>query len=240
MKHLFAFFILSFFAVSASAACNIPVREKSYTRFHQGTYYDLLSLPKSALADLNISHQYNYLTHFRKKVQEKTSVDHAVLLKKQKPFYKDRPEDSERYDKALQGKVGRLRKISCVEAFLLDNHLRTFSSETEFAAYILTKPEASQTVVIFFTQLKNGTASEQVIMNLVENYRRQGWNLESHIHNHPFSFRNPYGDIAGTTLPSGPDIETFRTLRDAMKLRSGIITNGFDSFVFYPNDFKNL
>lgn len=240
MKHVGVFLLFSLWVFGASAACDIPVREKSYTKYHQGTYYDLLSLPKSSFADLSISNQYNYLTHFRKKVEAKTSVDQKTLLQKQKVFYKDHPVEVERYNKALQGKVGRLRKISCLEAFLLDNHLRTFSSETEFSAYILTKPEEAQAIVIFYTQLKNGTVSEQVINNQVEVYRRQGWNVEAHLHNHPFSFKNPYGDIAGTTLPSNADVETFRHLRESVRLRSGVVTNGFDSFVFYPNDFKNL
>lgn len=226
--------------IQAHAVCNIPVREKSYQKYHQGTYYDILSVPKSALADLSTSRNYNYLVHFQKKVQERTKTDFKYLLERQKPFFKKFPEESQKYDKALAKKVGRARSASCLENFLLDNHLRTFSSETEFSAHVLTKFDSDQALVVLYTQLNNGTVSNSVISNLVEGYRKQGWNLESHIHNHPFFFKNAYGDIAGTVLPSSADLKSYLSWSESYRLRSAIITNGFQSFVLYRNEFDRL
>lgn len=240
MKQMMGFILLFIFAAEAYGTCNIPVREKSYTKYHQGTYYDLLSLPKSTMANLSTSPQYNYLAHFKKRTQEKTDTSYKALLNKQKVFYKNVPGDAERYDKIITGKVGRVRTASCLESFLLDNHLRTFSSATEYSAFILTKPEEANAIVIFYTQTKDGTVAEPVITNLVEKYRLQGWNLESHLHNHPFSFDNPYGDIAGTIIPSPADVSSYKNMNESSKLRTAIITNGFDSFIMYRNEFAGF
>jgi hypothetical protein len=173
-------------------------------------------------------------------VKSKTKTDYAFLLNKQKPFYKDFPEETQRYDKVLSKKVGRVRNVSCLETFLLDNHLRTFSSETEFSAYVLTKFDSENAIVVLYTQTNNGTVADASVLNLVEGYRKQGWNLESHIHNHPFAFKNPYGDIAGTILPSSPDIATYQQLGESSGLRTAIITNGFETYILYRNDFNRL
>lgn len=240
MKQVFAIFILWISTLQASAACDIPVREKSYTKYAQGTYYDLLSVPKTSMADLGTSKAYNYVAHFKNTIQKRTKTDFAFLLSKQKPFFKNFPEEIQRFDKALSKSVGRVRGASCLESFLLDNHLRTFSSETEYSAYVLTRPDEQNAIVVIYTQIKNGTISDQVVTNLVDGYRRQGWNVDSHIHNHPFFFKNPYGDIAGTILPSSADLTSYREMSDSVKLRSAIVTNGFESYILYRNEFDKL
>ena len=239
-KAFLGFLLIASGIQTASAACNIPVREKSYEKYQQGTYYDVLWVPKSSLADLNTSRAYNYVAHFKKKVQERTKTDFKFLLERQKTFFKNFPEETKRFNKALAKKIGRTRGVSCLENFLLDNHLRTFSAETEFSAYVLTKFDSDQALVVIYTQLKNGTVANAPISALVENYRKQGWNVESHIHNHPFFFKNPYGDIAGTILPSSADITAYKELGESMRLRSGMVTNGFETFIVYRNDFDRM
>jgi hypothetical protein len=104
----------------------------------------------------------------------------------------------------------------------------------------MTKLDSDLALVIVYTQVNDGTSSEQVITHLVEGYRKQGWNLETHIHNHPFFFKNPYGDIAGTILPSATDVSSFKSMADSYRLRSAIITNGFQSYILYKNEFDKL
>jgi hypothetical protein len=216
------------------------VRAKSYEKYADGTYYDIMSLPKTYLAELGTSKSYNYLAHFQNTVKTKTKTDYVSLLEKQKPFYKNFAEETKRFDKVLSKKVGRVRISSCLENFLTDNHLRTFSSETEYSAYVMTKPDSELALIIIYTQVNNGTNSITQISNLVEGYRKQGWNLESHIHNHPFFFKNPYGDIAGTIMPSGADVTSYQEMGEDLKLRSAIITNGFESFIMYKNEFNKF
>lgn len=240
LKAFLGFILIASGIQTAHAACEIPVRAKSYEKFQQGTYFDVLSVPKSSLADLSTSSQFNYAAHFKRKVQERTKTDFKYLLERQKPFFKKFAKDTERFNKALAKKVGRARQVSCLENFLLDNHLRTFSSETEFSAYVLTRFDSDQAIVIIYTQLKNGTVANAPVMNLVEGYRKQGWNVESHIHNHPFFFKNPYGDIAGTILPSSADLDTYKQHGESLKMRSAIVTNGFETFVLYRNEFDRL
>lgn len=240
LKTFLGFILITTGIQAAHAACDIPVRAKSYERFQQGTYFDVVSVPKSSLADLSTSSQYNYAAHFKRKVQERTKTDFKYLLERQKPIYKKFPEQLERINKVLAKKVGRARQVSCLEHFLLDNHLRTFSAETEFSAYILTKFDSDQAQVVFYTQLKNGNVTDEPVRNLIEGYRKQGWNVESHIQNHPFFFKNPYGDIAGSILPSSDDIKSYQQQRENLKLRSAIVTNGFESFVLYRNEFDHL
>ena len=240
VKAFLGFILIALGIQAAHAACEIPVRTTSYEKFQQGTYFDVVSVPKSSLADLSTSSQFNYAAHFKRKVQEHTKTDFKYLLERQKPFLKKIPQETEHFHKALAKKFGRARQVSCLENFLLDNHLRTFSSETEFSAYVLTRFDSDQATVVIYTQLKNGTVADTPVMNLVEGYRKQGWNVESYIHNHPFFFKNPHGDIAGTISPSSADLDTYKQHGDTLKLRSAIVTNGFETFVLYRNEFNRL
>lgn len=240
LKVVLGFLMLVGIVETAHAACDIQVRSKSYQRYYQGTYYDVIRVPKSSLADLSTSRQYNYAAHFKNKVQVQTKTEHEFLLNRQKPFFKNLAEDSERAEKVLNKKIGRARKSSCLENFLLDNHLRTFSAETEFSAYVLTKFNFAEALVVVYTQINNAPLAETITANLVETYRKQEWNVESRIHNRPFFFKNPSGNIGGSIMPSNSEISIFREQGHSFRLRSGIVTNGFESFVLYGSEFDRF
>ena len=57
------------------------------------------------------------------------------------------------------------------------------------------------------------------------------------MHSHPLSPDGQY-DIAGTCLPSDPDIQTYRRLRDELGLQEAWITNGIDSARYVADEFR--
>jgi hypothetical protein len=116
--------------------------------------------------------------------------------------------------------------------------LRRFSAGSEFAAYLLTRAGAPGRVrAVVMSQNELGVGPGPRVDELLRRQFHAGWRLAQHLHNHPFDLNNAYGDIAGTILPSAPDLDTYRRLRG---LRSAVITNGFDSLELSRSDFQTL
>lgn len=238
MKHFSMMILL--FAVNASAVCDLSPRPVSYRSSREGTDYDLFTVPASSLREAGPAKVHGALLSFRSSVAARTDVRQDSLLRRQKKFFDRMPSERQRYEKILSGSVGRLRPVSCLESFLHDNHLRRFSGETEFAAYVLTRKGSRDAVVLVLSQRTDGVSMNDFLWEILKKHRHQGWKVAMHLHNHPFFFNNPYGDIAGTVLPSAPDLETYVEGRRSFGLESAVVTNGFDSFELSAAEFSRL
>ena len=131
----------------------------------------------------------------------------------------------------ISGEVGKIRPINCVEALLFEN-LLGFSPQAsqEFRGLVL--KSSSDMIRIYFSfdraGLDGGIATSEVFNKKIQSDLLQGWKIHLDLHNHPFSFENPYGDIGGNIAPSGADEKTYLF----EKPEKAVITNGVDSAEF--------
>ena len=165
--------------------------------------------------------------------------DQRACLKHQRAIFGNvtwKKFDLHDWDIILNGSVGELSAINCVESLLwgVQNkyHPQT-ESATEFGAYILLDP-ANTTVKVF---LQTGPTLSVPGMAwtdpLLEEAKEEGWTVLTFLHLHPFDasnvkcasrrpisprsaltcgvacVRGRYQDCAGTCIPSGPDLGAF-------------------------------
>ncbi|WP_141735156.1 hypothetical protein [Oligoflexus tunisiensis] len=142
-----------------------------------------------------------------------------------------------------KGEVGRIGGNICVESMLMGEHLKYHPLNvpgSEFSAHIYRKGTRLKVFAAFFEQ--SSMAAPQVIIKAAAAHELQqnGWNLVAFLHNHPFAFDNPYGDIAGTVIPSEPDLMTFRELFQSRGLGAAWVTNGLHSARYNRADTDRL
>jgi hypothetical protein len=186
-----------------------------------------------------ISVQDEALDRYRNWVVAQTNTDPYFLLERQREIYarvfglQKFPD----YDLIIENKIGKIRNMNCLESLLLAEHTRKFPLEkysNEFTATIL---ERDGFLKIYFisdiVDKHGGGPSMKPIQKAIYSDLSQGWKAKIDLHNHPFFFKNPTGDIAGTTIPSGNaksgDVLVFMESIRKMGLESATITNGFST-----------
>lgn len=231
-------FILLVLSISAQAQCpHAPL--KPYKSTGKGYYY-ILEVPEEVLS-ARPHNNFRYLSRFQREVKHKTSVDPIDLLKRQLEFYKDDEEERIRFEKIINHEVGKIRGINCLEALLMDAHIGQFSERSEFQAFVLSRGNSRLLRALVSTQNSRvSVGQDDHVQRLKERYLSQGWRLERHLHNHPFSFDNRYGDIAGTVIPSPTDLNTYKHLKRREGLKSSSVTNGFNTFDLHAREFEDL
>ena len=169
---------------------------------------------------------------YKQLIRSVTSVDPYYLLNKQRDiFQKLFPKDAQKMTSILEGDFGQIFKGGCVENALLDHQVKNFGASTEFLAYIFQKKVNGklQYKLRVITQNTVYVGGKPQFQSLVDKDLSDGWQLIIHLHNHPFFLKNSSGDIAGTVVPSGPDINTYIALSKTLNLQEAWVTNGFNT-----------
>ncbi|MCO5143161.1 MAG: hypothetical protein M9962_08740 [Oligoflexia bacterium] len=236
------YFLILFFINAQTFASSICDIQRPKNIFHQkeDTFYYLIDLPVKILTQAP-HRNFSQLEKFQREITDKVNIDPYELLRRQKKFYENDRVENNRFNKILSRQVGKIRPINCLEAFLLNTHIRSFSAFVEFEALIFENPKINKIRILVQTQgSKQSVIRKPFIENYIRTHLRAGWRLRAHIHNHPFSLNNPYGDIAGTVIPSAPDIESYNYLSNIYFLKSAIVINGFHSLTLNNQDFKKF
>jgi len=212
-------------------SCTVTPLKRPYKKSTPDHFYYVVDFPANQGEASVPQGHFPFLARFQERVKTRGfSLKVKDLIRHQKDFYQNFPEDRKLFERVLKGEFGKLRPIRCMEAFLLDAHLSHLKEKSEFQALVLVHPKHSMKRLIVSSQNEEmGVRPDQKVESLMETFLKQGWRLEEHLHNHPFDFENPYGDIAGTPIPSPPDLENYRFLRSAHKLQTAVIINGFDA-----------
>lgn len=189
--------------------------------------------------------QNSVLEEFQRFVTARTSVDPLDLLKRQSQIFHDRnlAQYAQRIDAVIAGQFGHIADLGCIEGSLFTRHRtrRGQNIETEFAAYVFEKRDAAGTYLKIYYVDSEGLSvgfPKSLDVELVANVL-SGWTFLVHMHNHPFLLDNEVGDIAGTTVPSDPDMTTYRMMAELYGLQNAWITNGFDTIKINKNQFNN-
>lgn len=221
----------------SAAECNLKSIRPRFKKY-KDSRYAVVDIPASMVREgIGATPTLGSLQLFKRQIRKRTSVDPIFLLQRQRQFYKDMPEELKRFDSVLNRQVGQIRGLNCLEAILLDTQLKFFKPNTEFEAYIFNRVGGKKLRILFQTQGQVSVVRYSIILNQIRNLVSQGWNLKIHLHNHPFSFENPYGDISGTILPSSADLLSYQGLKNQFGLKLGIVINGFNALVLTPKEF---
>lgn len=179
------------------------------------------------------------LEHFRQNVRNRVDVDPYSLIQRQRGFFRAIPRLLKAYDLILQRKVGRILPIACVEQSLLVRHLSLASAQTEFSAWILTHPQNPQVIALVKSANQAGVSMRDM-EGILRQRQKSGWRLQTQLHNHPFDFTNPHGDVGGVTFPSEADVNYGREQVRDWGLSQLSITNGFDTLVLDATELSRL
>lgn len=111
---------------------------------------------------------------------------------------------------------------------------------SEFGAYILIRAEEAR--IYFSTQNRVGLRSSPAMMEvdaLIEKDLATGWQLQGHLHNHPFDFNHPVHFMGGPS-PSISDVEAYQDRIARWGLKQAWVTNGFHTIELEARDLERL
>jgi hypothetical protein len=184
---------------------------------------------------------------YRDYANEQTDTDPFVLLARQREIFTKvyGPQSGvvQSFHLIEKGEVGRISRNICLEAMLMAEHLRYHPLNvpgSEFSAHIYRKGTRLKVFAAFFEQPSMAAPKVVIKPAAAQVLKQNGWNLLAFLHNHPFAFDNSYGDIAGTVIPSEPDLMTFRELFQTQGMGAAWVTNGIHSARYNRADTERL
>lgn len=153
----------------------------------------------------------------------------ATDLREGDPFLAQLRKSERNARRILRGEVGEIQPIRCLELlpfeeFLKAVDLRSFAGEM-FASVLVKDGRAVLVGDFYKRDTEGGVVESPAALRERAKLLKQGWKLEHSLHNHPWVFNNPYGDLGGILGPSDPDVQGYRRERPAY----GVITNGIES-----------
>lgn len=235
-------------SICAPASVPVLISEGSTSRLH---VYDA-TVDATTFAEARIdTPAYAAFIAYLEEVNATADVDvfdQRALLERQRDVFVKYlgPEAGIDHQRLLDGVIGQLGEVTCVQSILFDLQNERWplsDGPVEMGALLLQRQVAG--VVELRAYVKTQAQADFVglsmaeLMPLVEADVADGWQLLSHMHSHPLSPDGQY-DIAGTCLPSDPDIQTYRRLRDELGLQEAWITNGIDSARYGADEFDDL
>lgn len=194
---------------------------------------------------------YSNFIAFLEDVNQTADVDvfdQRALLERQRDVFIRYlgPEAGVFHQRILDGEVGTLGDITCLQSILFDLQNRDWPlslGPVEMGAYILERRVGTTTQLRAYAKTqKQGDVTGISLADLDARMNADlaaGWQLRAHLHSHPLSPDGIY-DLAGTVIPSTPDSNTYRRLRDDKGLREAWITNGVDSALYVAAEFDEL
>jgi hypothetical protein len=187
------------------------------------------------------------LQDYRDYANAQTDTDPFVLLARQRAVFEKAYGPLDGSVKAFRlienREAGRIGSSTCIELMLMAEHLKFHHLNvpgSEFSAHIFRKGSRLKVHAAFIEEESMGAPAVDIRPAVRQNLQKDAWDFVAFLHNHPFSFDNPYGDISGTVIPSEPDLMTFRTLFQTEGLQLAWITNGIHSARYHATDTARL
>lgn len=238
---------------SAAAPCRWPSAPEV---LHQAgdTLVQRWTAPASALPDAWAPDALPALRDYRAFVAATLGVtDARALLRRQADHWAAQPDVPARREAdngraLLDGRVGALRPIACLEALLLDAQAARVpmaTRPTELQALVLRRAAAGGEPARLRVYVAASAAPwppklTPAVDSMIARDRRDGWTVHAHLHNHPFYPDRRAADVAGANAPSLSDVQYYRALRARLGLEEAWVTNGFTTAVIPARDFARL
>jgi hypothetical protein len=174
--------------------------------------------------------------------------DQRALLERQRDVFIRYlgPEAGVFHQRILDGEIGTLGDITCFQSILFDLQNRDWPlalGPVEMGALVLERQVGTSTQLRAYVKTQKQADYTGIAMSDLEARAATdlaaGWQLRAHMHSHPLSPDGIY-DLSGTVIPSTPDSNSYRRLRDEKNLREAWITNGVDSARYLASEFNEL
>ena len=194
---------------------------------------------------------YSNFIAFLNDVNETADVDvfdQRALLERQRDVFIRYlgPEAGAFHQRILDGEIGTLGDITCFQSILFDLQNRDWPlslGPVEMGALVLERQVGTSTHLRAYVKTQKQADYTGIAMSDLEARAATdlaaGWQLRAHMHSHPLSPDGIY-DLSGTVIPSTPDSNSYRRLRDERNLREAWITNGVDSARYLASEFNEL
>ena len=154
---------------------------------------------------------------------------------------------SSRVEPIIEGKMGILRPVSCLEALLMAeaNGKKSMpAAPYEIEAFVLSRTNSTglEELIIYEGMGEATSVGDERgdFDSQMQNDLKNGWKMKFHIHNHPFSLEKPYDLNGGYTAPSQGDTDYYRQLSGSNGLPEARITNGVFTLVLKDKEFLQL
>lgn len=143
------------------------------------------------------------------------------------------------------GKIGKVRKINCLEASIVDfglAHLSDIEARMEIGAEILLKGNKLR-ILLAISKRDSSVVVTEWVHREIESSIREGYRFEADFHTHPFAFtQNPDSWTSAPNLlaPSIGDESIYTSYSQEFSLRKALITEGFFTFEYTRNNFGRV
>lgn len=246
----FLFLILTNIIAFQASAADLCTWSPQY-KYTEPTYA-VFEIENSAVLWSNEAPTSPVVEDFHKDINAFTNTNQNVIRENQLKLYlkhfKESDPGVQMMKIILAGTVGKTVKVRCLELLLLDLHLTRVGKNyyTEYGAYIFSKQNKMR--IIYKSSDDASVPHSEQQKKDVEAAYKEGYELQAHLHLHPFNMNNPYGDVGGAAWPSGAgeaygDMSVYTNAHKDYKLKQALVTNGFDTLILDPAEFtllKNL
>jgi len=175
-------------------------------------------------------------------LETQTDTDPFFLIRRQRDFWHEHNLNTPNHDMILDGNLGLIRPINCLEALLFlehDYHYPLDEKPSEFFAYILSD-EIENKLRIYFISDESYIGHSKPFSEEVSEDLENGWIYLAGLHNHPIDNRVGSGDWMGPLVPSDGDRNIFRLHKAEMAIQNAWITNGIDTIEITSDEFDLL
>lgn len=148
----------------------------------------------------------------------------------------------EMVQKIINGKIGKLHRLSCVESIPFREYIRLpqrYLFFSEFYTLILKRDYEIKIISQFINPKQisfSGSGPNKTFNDELSFLLENNWKVTHALHNHPYYFDNPNGDFGGNLGPSEPDI--IHSFKESFP--EVLITNGIDSISLKQPEVKEL
>eukprot|EP01043_Picozoa_sp_COSAG02_P055933 COSAG02_NODE_6559_length_3495_cov_2.468492_3_plen_229_part_00 len=163
--------------------------------------------------------------------------DQREMLAHQRDIFASHGFSPHDWDIILNGTVGRLSGMNCIESLLWghQNFLHPLvTNPSEFGAYILLDA-TNENMRVYLQTGPNANVPqlEWAHPDIERDIEHGWWRVVTFLHLHPFVASNTGAqDPAGTCIPSSGDLGAFAIDKERFQAAEAWITNGADSFRF--------
>lgn len=248
MARIYAYLVaVSVWSVSGWAECGLDASAREVVRTGSGyTKFFSLTLSNSAMASGHSPSRRlaDYQAWVRRNTSWSARQGLANLLRiyensglERDPAYQD---SIYNLRLVINRKAGRIGAMNCLEQLIFEEFLNVADLRhlpSEAHALILRKGSSLVVLGDFYARsMERGTSASATSTKEMRRLLAKGYRLWMLYHNHPYDFKNKYGDIGGNLAPSEPDIASCRFYRPEM----AVITNGIETIRLKAADFSKF
>ncbi len=212
-------------------------------------YEEVVSSQTFSQSAVETPEQEQYIDYLEQVNEDWPSVDvfdQLDLLAHQRDVFVDAGlDDGALWDALIDGSIGEVTSVICLHSIFFDLQNQDFplwDAPTELGASVLRQEIDGEVHIRAYIQTQDAMLGvpNSSYLDATSDDLAEGWEFFAHFHSHPYAPDNQFGDIAGTVIPSDPDIGTYHSLYATYDLQEAWISNGIHSLRMVEREFNAL